>query len=221
MPGNANPPLPDHVPVDPNNPGPPTHPPMPPDEPPGPPHQPPGQEPTVFMLNDMNGDFDDGLGYTATNGADIFVYDFASFDFEIQDFQIHNFDTSEDTLVFVNSETPDRHPPLLFDFETKDPDFYWDSEQSADPEGGPNLHNFQSVFAPTRFDDDHYTAQRKDTDVPEAGTTFDRIFVYEDDGTTLASIDSLDYNDVSTDPIANDSVAYVYEGDPLADGLLA
>ncbi len=171
----------------------------------------------TFYLNDKNGDFNGSLGYTATDGPDIFVYDFSQTDGINDTFEINDFNASEDTLIFINAEVPFSAP--FDEFDLTEEFTYFDFEATL--ENGPLQATLYEIISPVAIpsNPDYQTDIVKFTD-PIQTIELDSITVYEDAGATLASVNLLNYQEDTTDPTPSDTFAHVYEGDPFADGLL-
>ncbi len=188
----------------------------------------------IVNLNDETGaGSPDGTTYLATDGPDIFVYDFSTADENNDTFEIYNFDASEDTLIFINAEVPIVTP--IFQTAGRSDEFVYNDEEAAPPF---NLHlggriadgvlvytiaadaAVGGIFHPNYFIF-IFHGNLATPRTSDGVTHLDFIFIYEDNGTTLAGLTKLDYPDDTTDPTPDAQFAHVYEGDPLADGLLA
>lgn len=162
----------------------------------------------TFYLNAKDGTgSEDGTTYVATNGPDVFVYDFSQTDSANDSFEIYNFDSSEDTLIFTNADVPIEGEDAT---QVRDADVYIDEEIHPD-----DWYFTYKIFAfqPPRY---QYTAARE-TNFNEEINAEDNIHLYKDDGGELADGPRyLDYPDDTTDPTPSETYAHVYQGDPLA-----
>ena len=159
-------------------------------------------------------DTGDGTTYLATDGPDIFVYDFSQADTTNDTFEIYNFDSSEDTLIFTNAEAPGEG--TIINSEVMTDSVYNEAEVFFSPlanstfyeigEAGPPFGAVYEVWA-TRTEDGILVSD-----------SHEELLIYSDKGTTLSAEPLLlDYPDDTTDPTTLDpQFAHVYEGDPLA-----
>lgn len=148
-----------------------------------------------FYLNDKNATGPDGTTFLATDGSDKFVYDFNEADTTVDSFEIHNFDSSQDILIFTNAEAPGEQTQ---NEEREDPFIYLDSEGSLDDQILYLIQGRYFVKVLVNLEQ-----------------TEDQISIYSDEGATLSDQPvGLNY-DEPTVPTP-DTAAYVYEGDPFA-----
>lgn len=167
----------------------------------------------IVDLNSKDGDFNGGLGYTATDDPEIFVYDFNTADSTSDRFFIQNFDPTQDTLIFANAEVPGDGIQVFP--ETESAVVYADVE-TQDLSARPYPQTFVEAISPGSSFDYSIFVQ------PESGASgADLIHVggTEDPNPLFGLI----YNDDEIYPEPTPSpfgdpydAALVYEGDPLA-----
>ena len=175
----------------------------------------------IVYLNDKTGEGDDGTSYFATNAPDIFVYDFSTADTTDDSFQIDNFDVNEDTIIYINAEVPleggtnSDESEEMTNFRYED----FETNSTGDRQG------YSIVITEEQGPSDRSVLETRissfDSDTGIATSNLDIIGV-GDEGTSPLPGAGLQYPADTTDPVATfpDTTVYVYQGDPLADGLL-
>ena len=165
----------------------------------------------IVYLNDKNGT-GDGTTYLATDGPDIFVYDLSQSDATSDRFEVFNFNSSEDTLIFINVEPQFGNPGTttvqninVYNHRATSDDGTFLTSRTIAGVGKPN------------FDTYRVTETNTDTGTGITTETYqDFVTVTEDEGGTRSGLFFLDYPDDTTDPTPDAQFAHVYVGDPLA-----